>query len=201
MWGRVAIGATCAIFVAFVASCEGEHRPYVLVNGSRPGAAPNDASVNGSRSIGASGECSTGVDGVCPVRPALQRGSSCVTDLDCGAPFPSCIGARCACTLSAAELGSDPKNCGDCGNDCTELANSASCEQGRCVLPGEPKPNDIAQSPLGNSATLSVVAASGAVLKSSKYSLQVSVGQSPGGNAVLRSNRFQLRGGFIGASR
>jgi hypothetical protein len=201
MWGKVAFGGACAIFCAFAVGCEGEHRPYVAVNGARPGSGPNDASANGVGVLGSSGECSPGVDGECPLLPMLQRGTACSTDLDCGAPFPSCVDSRCACSLSTAQLASDPKNCGACGNDCAQFASSASCEQGRCTLPGEPKPNDVAQSPLGNSATLSLVAASGAVLKSPKYSLQVSVGQSPGGNTVLRSNRFQVRGGLVGASR
>lgn len=200
MWGKVAIGV-CVFVGVFAAGCEGEHRPYVAVNGSRPGAGANDASTNGVGTTGSAGECSVGADGMCAVQPTLQRGSACSADSDCGAPFPSCVASRCTCGLSTTELSSDLKNCGACGNDCAELAGDASCEQGRCVLPGEPKPNDIAQSPLGNSATLGLVAASGVVLESPKYSLQVSAGQSPGGNAVLRSSRYQLRTGLVGASR
>ena len=201
MWGKVVFGAACVVLGAFAAGCEGERRAYVVVNGSRPGTGANDASASGIAATGASGECSAGADGVCPAQPMLQRGSSCATDLDCRTPFPSCVESRCSCTLSTAALGSDPKNCGACGNDCGGFASNASCEQGRCVLPGEPKPNDVSQSPLGNSATLSLVAASGVVLASPKYSVQVSAGQSPGGNTVMRSSRFQLRGGLVGASR
>jgi hypothetical protein len=124
----------------------------------------------------------------------------CSSNAECPARAPTCAGTVCTCQLSLAELGADPKNCGSCGNDCGGEQTGATCQRGRCIRPGEPGPSDIARLPGGGEAALSLAAASGGVLKSPRFSLQLSAGQAPGGNAVLSSSRYRLHGGFVGAS-
>jgi hypothetical protein len=141
-------------------------------------------------------ECEEGA-GECATAAGVPR--SCEADTDCPASAPSCVSAACACTLAVSELSSDEKNCGQCGNDCRSVDVGATCQQGRCIRPGEPGPTSVAQSSGGDVAVLA--AASGAaVLRSPRHSLALSAGQAPGGNLVMKSSRFQLKSGFVGAS-
>jgi hypothetical protein len=198
MWGKVAIAVPGTMTLFTMLACEGEYRPYSAVGQASPADARGGAGGSGAAAV----SCPSEVDGSCPAAAASspQRGSACTTDSDCAGSFPSCVSSRCACELTTTELAADPKNCGACGNDCSALAADASCEQGRCTRPGEPGPNDLAQSASGNTASAAIVAG-GANLSSSRYSLQLSTAQSPGGNGVLRSPRYQLVTGVVGASR
>jgi hypothetical protein len=141
-------------------------------------------------------ECAEGA-AECAAAAGVPR--SCEADADCPASAPSCVSAACACTLAVSELSSDEKNCGQCGNDCGSVDIGATCQQGRCIRPGEPGPTSVAQSSGGDVAVLA--AASGAaLLRSERHSLALSAGQAPGGNLVMKSSRFQLKSGFVGAS-
>jgi hypothetical protein len=53
---------------------------------------------------------------------------------------------------------------------------------------------------LGSQAVVSVGTNDGVVMKSTRHSLQLSSGQPPGGNDVLRSKNFRVQGGVLGAS-
>lgn len=196
MWGKVVIVVPCTVALFTVLACEGEYRPYTAAGQASPA---DTRAAGGSHAT--SGVSCPG-DGSCPTEAASspQRGSACSTDSDCAGSFPSCVSSRCACSLSTAELATDSKNCGACGNDCGAIAADASCEQGRCTRPGDPGPNDVAQSASGNTASVALVAGGGN-LASSRYSLQLSTAQSPGSNGVLRSPRYQLVTGVVGASR
>lgn len=149
---------------------------------------------------GGSSACGNGVE--CPAVPPLAApGAACFADAECSALAPACLGSVCACALSASELAVDPENCGACGNDCSSETTGADCQQGRCVRPGEPAPSSITRSSSGRQAVLSLTAAHGVVLQTERYSLQLSAGQAPGGNAVHESSRYRLEGGLIGASQ
>lgn len=124
---------------------------------------------------------------------------SCQADTDCLTSAPSCVAGTCTCTLAAAELSSDEKNCGQCGNDCSEVDVEATCQQGRCIRPGEPGPTSVARTTSGDVAVLAATSGA-AVVKSARHSLVLSSGQAPGGNTVMKSSRFQLKSGFVGAS-
>jgi hypothetical protein len=151
----------------------------------------------GEESVGqGEAECGEGL-AECAPAPGVPR--SCEADADCPAGAPSCVSAECACTLAPSELSSDEANCGQCGNDCRSIDVDATCQQGRCIRPGEPGPTSVAQSSGGDVAILAG-ASGAAVLKSARHSLAVSAGQAPGGNRVMKSSRFQLRSGFVGAS-
>jgi EB module len=139
------------------------------------------------------------MNGVGECAPVLAPGAACVADAECPPGAPACVESICVCPLSPPELANDAKNCGGCGFECGSAESNATCQQGRCILAGEPGPNDLARSSSGRRALLAV-SAGGTVATSSRYVLQISSGQAPGGNAVMTSPRFRLEGGFVGTS-
>jgi hypothetical protein len=145
----------------------------------------------------AGAEC---VEGAVECAPVAGGPRSCASDADCPANVPSCVSATCACSLAVSELSSDERNCGQCGNDCSTVDVEATCQQGRCIRPGEPGPTSAAQSSSGDVAVVALTAGA-EVLNSARHSLTLSAGQAPGGNLAMKSSRYQLRGGFVGASQ
>jgi hypothetical protein len=159
--------------------------------------------VGGPRMLGSAGSsCSAGASGCSAAAPSPLASTpvSCAADGECPASAPTCVNSLCSCTLALAQLSSDPKNCGSCGNECSAMVANASCQQGRCVPPGEPGPSEIARSAAGTRAVLSAGAHDGLVMRSSKHSLQLSTGQAPGGNEIMKSNSHALQSGLLGAS-
>jgi hypothetical protein len=145
----------------------------------------------------AGAEC---VEGAAECARATGGPRSCASDVDCPASVPSCVSATCVCTLAVSELSSDERNCGLCGNDCSAVDAEATCQQGRCIRPGEPGPTSAAQSSSGDVAVVALTTGA-EELKSTRHSLTLSAGQAPGGNLVMKSPRYQLKGGFVGASQ
>ena len=188
---RVGALFSVALTVSVLASCAVDSRDV--------GSATGEAQPGGPMLT----SCANGAAG-CSATPAAvgaaAPNATCSNDTECSARAPTCTGSVCTCQLSLAEIATDPNNCGSCGNDCGSAQTGATCQRGRCVRPGEPGPTDIARLPSGGEVALSLAAASGVVLRSARFSLQLSPGQAPGGNAVLSSSRYRLHGGFIGAS-
>jgi hypothetical protein len=122
--------------------------------------------------------CPTASDQCSPAGECVE----CLTDADCGPTAPSCTEGSCACTLDVNQLATDRNHCGGCGQAC--LGNDI-CAAGTCTEPS-------------NSRFTSV--SGGSVMKSSAYTLHLSSGQAPGGNAVLSSSRFTLKSGFPGTT-
>lgn len=91
-----------------------------------------------------------------------------------------------ACDLGA--LSTDPLNCGACGYRC---GSNAACEGGACVV----------VTPTDPGAPGTGLVAGAAVMSSSRYRMQASAGQAPGGNATYESTRYRLRGGLVGATQ
>lgn len=90
----------------------------------------------------AEGTCVGDVAGCTQTGKGRRR---CATDSECPSSAPSCVASICECALAVSELSSDEHNCGQCGNDCSSVDLGATCQQGRCILPGEPGPTSAAR--------------------------------------------------------
>lgn len=112
----------------------------------------------------------------------------CGGDFDCAPDAPTCVGGRCECSLSADQLQSDANNCGSCGYRCGSgaICENAACEVVDPIVPGSP----------GMGLT-----SGGTRMRSSRFTIQVSASQAPGGNDVYASPRYRLQGGLVGTTQ
>ncbi len=140
----------------------------------------NDASVPAETDAGDAGDATLSTE--------PDAGDGGCADGSCGAACPS---GQTMCDGGCAALSTDPRNCGVCGNDCSELANvsatGASCSAGRCAYVCQPAYADCADAGAGCATYLGSTASCGGCGAACGTSTPVCGGSDAGAYACTSS--------------